>query len=276
MKFGICTFPGALPVGDEKDIAKNVANLLREMENAGADYVEFAVGVTAVDGDQSEYETLRAALAEQKIKPEAFNGFIPPKHRITGPDVDFANLMRYATTALGRCKELGGEVVVLGSGGARSLPDGFDQKEGEKQFVQFCRELGPVCDEIGISIAIEPLNAREDNLVNSVAHGARIVDEVAHPRIQLLADLYHIAEDRESLEGTASAGARLAHTHLADRGRVAPGYSVDGEEDFLGFFRALRTANYDARCSFEGKFEDIGAQLSPTIKLMKQRWRESA
>ena len=166
--------------------------------------------------------------------------------------------------------------VVLGSGGARSVPDGFDKAQGEKQFVQFCRELGPVCDEIGITIAIEPLNSREDNLVNSVAHGARIVDEVNHPRIRVLADLYHIAEDKEPLEGTTQAGARLAHTHLADRGRVAPGYSVDGEEDFLGFFQALRAANYDARCSFEGKFVDIGAQLGPTISLMKQRWRESA
>jgi sugar phosphate isomerase/epimerase len=154
--------------------------------------------------------------------------------------------------------------------------DGFSHEEARKQFVQFGRELGPLAQNAGITIAIEPLNKKEDNLINSVADGAQIVDEIAHPSIQLLADLYHMAEDGEPMRNVSQAGARLRHTHVADKGRVAPGFAENGEEDFIGFFRALRKANYDARCSFEGKFDDMSTQLKPAIALMQKRWEESA
>jgi sugar phosphate isomerase/epimerase len=273
MKFGICCGPSAFG-GD--NVPDSVARLNDALEAAGADYVEFGVGITVPEGDEAEFEALRSALANHRIKPEAFNGFIPGSHRITGPEVDFARLMNYATIALTRCKALGGEVVVLGSGKARATPEGFDPAKAEQQFIEFCREVGPVAQSTSITIAIEPLNTKEDNLVNTVEHGARIVDAVAHPNIQLLADLYHIAEDKEPLENVRNAGSRLVHTHLADIGRVAPGYAGNGEEDFVGFFKALRAAGYDSRCSFEGKFEDIGTQVKPALDLMKQRWSESA
>jgi len=255
--------------------------LLEATKAAGADYLEFGVGVTDADNDSTKLDVLRAALDGGPLGIEAFNGFIPPHHRITGPNVDLPKLLNYASTALKRCKQIGGKVVVLGSGGARSVPEGFSMDTAREQFIQFGTELGPIAEAAGITIAIEPLNQREDNLINSVGQGAAIMDEIAHPSIRLLADLYHIAEDKESLENTANAGARLAHTHLADLGRVAPGCAPDGEEDFLGFFRALRTAGYDrlganARCSFEGSLTDILEQSGPLLNLMKQRWAESA
>jgi sugar phosphate isomerase/epimerase len=245
------------------------------MQEAGADYIEFGVGAVKPDNDESEFEGLRTALESQPLRVEAFNSFIPAHHRITGPDVDLSRVLSYCRTALSRCKALGGEVVVLGSAGARKVPDGFDKAEAERQFVQFCRELGPIADEAGIDIALEPLNSKEDNFLLSVEHGARLVDEIAHPRIQLLADLFHMAEEKEPLEHVAAANGRLRHTHVADLGRVAPGFAPGGEEDFLGFFRNLRAAGYDARCSFEGSFQDIGKQSKPVLDLLRRRWQES-
>ncbi|MCY3021159.1 MAG: TIM barrel protein [Planctomycetota bacterium] len=110
----------------------------------------------------------------------------------------------------------------------------------------------------------------------SVAQGSRLMDAVARPRIRLLADLYHMAEEKEPLAVLAQAGARLCHTHLADIGRVAPGFAAAGEEDFIGFFRNLRRAGYDRRASFEGRFDDIEKQSKPLLDLLKKRWAESA
>ncbi|HEX8834049.1 MAG TPA: sugar phosphate isomerase/epimerase family protein, partial [Abditibacteriaceae bacterium] len=222
------------------------------------------------------FESLRAELAKYPLKSEAMSIFIPASHRLTGNDVDFEGALKFAGAALTRCKQVGAEVVVLGSGGARRVPEGFDHDVALGQFTEFCRELGDVADSVGIDIAVEPLNLREDNLINTIEQGARVVDAVAHPRIRLLADLYHMGEDNDSLESVAQAGTRLAHTHVADLGRVAPGYAENGEQDFTGFFRSLRRAGYDARCSFEGSYEDIATQAAPVIALMKQRWNESA
>jgi len=275
MRFGICCGPGSFAPQVEDQPQSSLTKLVEVLQAAGADYIEFPVGAVMPAGGQAEWEELRDAMAPLALKVEAFNSFIPATHRITGPDVDLDAVLEYAGTALQRCKELGGAVVVLGSAGARRVPDGFDHTEAEQQFIEFARRLGPVAESVGIDIAIEPLNSKEDNLVLSVEQGARIVDEVGHPRIQLLADFYHMFEDGEPVENVAAAGARLRHTHLADIGRVAPGYA-EGEADFIGFFSNLRAAGYDGRCSFEGRIDDLEAQAKPLLDLMKQRFAETA
>lgn len=265
MKFGICCAPNAL--GEP-------TRLLEVLQEAGADYVEWAVG--SVMASEEQFEKLRAIVADATLKPETFCVFVPPHHRITGPNVDLGAALEYCHEAMRRMHALGAEYVVLGSSGARKVPEGFAMDTAWNQFIEFCRELGPRAADAGMTVVIEPLNTHEDNLVNSVAQGAQVVDEVAHPNIQLLADFYHMVEDGEPVSNIVNAGARLKHTHLADLGRVAPGYAKEGEADFIGFFRALRQAGYDNRCSFEGKFEDFVAQVKPVLAHMRQRYAESA
>jgi sugar phosphate isomerase/epimerase len=280
MKLGICCGPGSFVPQADADPLESLPRLVEILQEAGADYIEFPVGAVMTEGGAAEFEKLRATLQSAPLRVEAFNSFIPATHRITGPDVDVPRVLEYCRTALERCKALGGDVVVLGSAGARKVPEGFDKNTAEEQFIQFCRELGPVAADAGITITIEPLNSKEDNLVLSVEQGARLVETVAHPNIQLLADFYHMFEENEPVENVAAAGSQLRHTHLADIGRVAPGYAEEGEADFTGFFRNLRRAGYDQiaapRCSFEGRFEDIAAQSGPLLKLLRQRWAESA
>lgn len=224
----------------------------------------------------AEFEKLRAIVAGSPLKPEAFMAFLPPQQRVTGPDVDLAKVLDYATLAMSRASEIGGEIIVLGSAGARKVPGGFPMETARAQFIEFCRELGPRAQESGITVAIEPLNRHEDNFITSVESGAEFVDAANHPNIQLLADFYHMVEENEPLENIEAAGGRLKHTHLADLGRVAPGNAKEGEADFVGFFRALRASGYDARCSFEGKTDDLARQAKPLLEVMRDRYAQSA
>jgi sugar phosphate isomerase/epimerase len=276
VRFGICCGLGSFVAQIKDQPLSALPRLMDTLKSAGADYVEFGVATVMPEAPEQEFEKLQRAMAPCPLRAEAFNSFIPGKHRITGPDVNRKAVLDYCRVALRRCKALGGEVVVLGSAGARKVPDGFDPKKAEGQFIEFCRELNPIAEEIGIDIAIEPLNRKEDNLILSVEHGKRLVDAVAKPRIRLLADLYHMSEEKEPREVLAKTGACLCHTHLADLGRVAPGFAPNGEEDFIGFFRNLRKAGYDKRCSFEGSFKDIEQQSKPVIDLLRKRWAEAA
>ncbi len=264
MKFGICSAPGAL--GDERC-------LIDILVEAGADYLDWSMG--SVMASEAEFEKLRALTQSGPLRAEAFMGFLPPTQRITGPNVDLQSVLEYATTAMQRAKMLGGEVIVLGSAGARKVPQGFDFEVAKAQFIEFGRELGPRAQEIGISIAIEPLNQGEDNFICSVAQGAQFVEAIAHPNIQLLADFYHMDVENEPLSNLENAAPKLRHTHLADTGRYAPGF-VEKEADIVGFFRALRGARYDARCSFEGKTDDLARQAKPILKTMREKYVQSA
>ena len=268
MRFGICCHPSSLGAS-AATFSEDVATL----KNAGVAYLEFPVAAIAAEED---FLCLQSRLRGAALKVEAFNGFLPAQQRITGPDVNLQSVLSFCRLVLPRCKALGAEVVVLGSSGARKVPAGFDFQKAENQFMEFCCELAPVAAETDIVICIEPLNSREDNLILSVARGAEIVDEVGHPNIQLLADFYHMMEENEPLENVVNANGRLRHTHLADVGRVAPGFAVEGEADFAGFFRALHAAGYGgstlfARCSFEGSFEDMMAQTPHLVAFLEKR-----
>ena len=271
MRFGICCGPGSFAPEGAGDALAGISVMMRILEKARVDYLEFSVGQLSPEGPEDEFEKLRRAMAPYPIRVEAFNCFIPAHHRITGPDVDVPKVLSYCREALRRCRVLGGQVVVLGSAGARKLPEGFDPAFGLRQFVAFCAELGPVADEIGIDIAIEPLNWNEDNLINTIEQGIRVVDVVHHPRIRLLADLYHITQNREPIDTVAAAGSRLAHVHVADQGREAPGFGDPSEADFIGLFRSLHLAGYDARCSYEGKMDAIAERLAPLIAHLRCR-----
>ena len=274
MRFGICAGPNSFPPNAGETPAAATKRFLAFVRDAGADYIEFTVSAVAPEGSPAEFEQLQSALSGAALRAEAFNSFIPGHHPITGPAVNLAAGLKYCQVALQRCKAVGADVVVLGSGRARRIPDGFERATAEAQFVKFCQELDPIADAIGIDIAIEPLNTKEDNLINTVSAGAKLVDTIGRKRIQLLADLYHMSEDKEPVANVAAAGSRLIHTHLADLGRVAPGYA-QGEEDFLGFFKNLKKAKYDQRCSFEGKFDSVEKQTKPLVDLMKKRWAEA-
>ncbi len=277
MKFGICCSPTAL-ARENEPLQESVARLIEVLTQAKADYIEFPVAALQVEGDASAFEELQQAMEGSPLGVEAFNGFIPGHHRITGPDVDHAKVLAFCDVALERINALGGKVVVLGSGKARSVPEGFSHATALEQFTEFCHDLAPLAQKHGVTVVIEPLNTREDNLINTVAQGSSVVDEVWHPNLQVLADFYHIFVDDEPLQNTVNAGARLQHTHLADTGRITAGLAEE-EADFIGFFRALQAAGYtkleNPRCSFEGRIDDIAAQAGPMFAFLRERYTQS-
>ncbi len=149
------------------------------LQEAGAGYLELPIGKAM--GSEAEFDALRAWVAAAPLPVRAFSLFLSAAQRLTGPSVDLDCVLKYCRAALARGRALGGDPVVLGSAGARRVPEGFDGAQAERQFCEFCRLLGPVAEAAGMDIAIEPLNAQEDNLIVSVAQGARLVDEVNHP-----------------------------------------------------------------------------------------------
>lgn len=274
-KIGVCCGPGSFAPEVKNQAPEPISRLMQTLTDAKIDFAEFAVGAVTPDEPESVFETLRKDVSKFPIKVEAYNSFIPAKYPITGPRADLAAALGYCERALPRCRALGGEVIVLGSSGARRFPENFPRQKAEQQFLAFCRELMPVAEENKITIALEPLNHIEDNLCFSVAHGAELVDAIGHPRFKLLADMYHIAINKEPYDDVFNAGERLLHVHVADVGRAAPGFGSPGEENFIGLFKILRAIGYKGRLSFEGKFDDIHGQCAGLAAFLRKRWGQA-
>jgi sugar phosphate isomerase/epimerase len=120
-----------------------------------------------------------------------------------------------------------------------------------------------------VTIAVEPLNRGETNVLNSVQEGLNYVKDVNHPAFRLLVDAYHWAKENEPTEDIVSAGDMLAHTHIATYAhRLSPGAE---ECNFAPFFAALKQAGYNLQISVESGWEDIKTQSAPALKELR-RW----
>lgn len=237
---------------------------------APIDYLEEHVqNFLAPEGAEEAYAERRARAAKAGKPVLAANCFLPAQLKCVGEGVDLPRLKGYADAAFRRARAAGIDTIVFGSGGARQLPEGFDRARAADQFVTLLRELGPIAERHGVTVVVEPLNRGECNFINTVAEGAEVVRRVGHPRVRLLADLYHMLRNGEAPESLAPAAPLLAHVHIAEREtRSAPGVKGD---DFRPFLRELKRGGYDHRISFECGWGDLARELPVAVEAVRRQ-----
>ena len=242
------------------------AEIVEQLATLGYDFIELSLRDLAAL-PEPDCEALAARLARTGVPCEACNNFFPAALRLTGPAADLPAALAYAETALARASRLGVKIVVFGSSGARNVPAGFPLEAAWEQLRALLRALGPVADRHGITIAIEHLNRGESNILNRVAEGWRMAQEVAHPRIRVLADAYHVRQENEDPAILAAPGPALVHVHVAQRAeRVFPA----GDDAVLAdFFRHLLAAGYTGRCSVEAYTADFSADAARALRVCR-------
>lgn len=151
---------------------------------------------------------------------------------------NFAEMDAYLQTASARCKALGMQTVVFGSGGARRVPEGETDAELFEDLVVFLRDhAAPAFAQHGIRIAIEPLSERPC-AVNTIDEALALSDAVGRKDVQVLADNYHMFKEEDSIANIAKASGRLIHAHVcspAERTVPAP----DDGYDLRPFLKAV-------------------------------------
>lgn len=234
--------------------------------DAGYDYVEVYVRNVRAEWPESEFEPVRERILSSEIVPEVWLSLIPSDMRIVGPEVDSYRIERYLRTAFERIDELGGEIVVFGSGAGRRVPDGFPMDEGRDQLVEFLTLAGQVGGACGITIAVEPLNHTETNVINTIRQGVDIVHAVDHPFVKLLVDLHHMMLQGEALSEIEVARGEIVHAHTADTDRLYPG---SGDYPNRGFVEALKAVGYDDRLSVECAWRDFDSECVKSLEYLR-------
>ncbi len=134
--------------------------------------------------------------------------------------------------------------------------------------IDHMRQAAIIADQFNIDLVIEPLNDRLDHpgyLLNSSQLAFQLVDQVDHPRVKVLYDVYHMAmmgEDvlkdiEEHMDG-------IGYFHLADiPGRAEPGI---GKIPYDKILQLVKQKKYDGIIGFEffpshNKHQDIVKEL---------------
>jgi sugar phosphate isomerase/epimerase len=101
----------------------------------------------------------------------------------------------------------------------------------------------------GVMLAIEAINRYETYFVNTLAKALKLVQEINHPAVNIMADLFHMSIEENNLSASLRMIAKyLIHVHIADNTREAAGL---GTTDFKEILYTLRDIGYKGALTME-------------------------
>ncbi|WP_248927475.1 sugar phosphate isomerase/epimerase family protein [Paenibacillus hamazuiensis] len=234
----------------------------------GFDFIELPLAPMQLE-QPDEYRRQLELVLQSELPVKAFNVFFPKEVRLVGPEADQERIRRYIATAADTFVKTGASIIVLGSGGARNVPEDWDRAQAEEQFLQVLSWCAAELKGTGVTLAIEPLNRKESNIVGSVAEGVYFAKQINDPAIRVLADFYHMDEEKEPLTTLREHGEWLAHIHLADTGRRNPG---TGQYDYETFSSLLKEIGYSGMISAECSVVEPEKDMAESLQFMKSKF----
>lgn len=266
LKIGCCT--NMIAAGPDGTGAESI----KILAEAGYEYIEMPLAqVTRLT--EKEFRSLKGVLDSNGIRCEACNIFFPPDIRLTGDRVNSRRVCAYMDRAFDRAVQMGTEIIVFGSSGARNVPEGFSREKAWRQLVSLLREVDGKAGDCGITVAIEPINRLESNIVNLTMDGFKLMQEVGLPNIKLLIDYYHMAAEREEPGIISRVGACVRHVHFSEyEGRVFP--REENKPEYLEFFRQLEDINYDSRISVEAYSSSLKQDAGRSLAVIRKYCRK--
>jgi len=109
--------------------------------------------------------------------------------------------------------------------------------------------LAEIAERARVQLFVESVYREETHLLNRLEQASSVVDPLAHDRLAIVADLFHMAhEEQDSPLAIRQNQAHIGHVHLADSNRKLPG---QGETEFKPILEALEEIDYAGWLAFE-------------------------
>lgn len=226
IQFGVSTWLWQSPFTTES------VSLFPKIKAMGFNVVEIPVeNPELIDGIK-----VKQVLDDNGLKPTVCGVFSSTKD-LTSDDVSLhENCFQYAQKCFELCEVL--EVSFLAGpmysavGKARMVSDEQRKKEWELAVTN----LDKVCQmakNYGQSIALEPLNRFESDLVNTAADVMRLVTDINQPNAKVLLDGFHMTiEEKNIREAIHTVGDKLLHVQVSENHRGIPGTGLTPWADF--------------------------------------------
>ena len=235
--------------------------LFPKIRAMGFDLVEIPVE----DPGLIDPHAVKAALIENNLQAVVCGVFGDTKDLTHDDTAVHENCFDYIEKCFGFCtiwesKFLAGPMYSA-VGKARMVP-------GEQRKVEWERavkNLGKVCkmaQQHGLSIAIEPLNRFESDLVNTAEDVMRLVTDINHPAAAVLLDGFHMTiEENNIAEAIRTVGKKLIHVQVSENHRGIPGTGLTPWKDFQNGLAAIDYKGAIVIESFTPEIKELAAAV---------------
>jgi sugar phosphate isomerase/epimerase len=226
--------------------------IITRVKELGYDGVEFPVvfQIPPEKTSQLERKQLRGQLKEAELELSAFHHVFPSGASLVSANAKLRReAINHTKEVIRLAQDLGCGIIVLGGGGARMRSPDVSLHQGLEWLGEAYEECGHVAEDMGITLAIEPLNRYETNTLLNFDETLQMIREVNCDAVKIMGDTFHMnIEERSLFDSFLKAGENLVHVHIADSNRLAPGR---GHIDFRGIVKALKEIGYQGYLSLE-------------------------
>ena len=258
--FGASTWLWTSPFRSEQvDLLKNIATL-------GFTAVELPIEDPAL----VDSAALKPVLDDLGLRAHVCGAFGPGRD-LTHPDASVRAGCRDYLTDCFRIAAVLDAGFVAGPmysevGKARQLPE----DERKREWDLAVSELRVVCGDAashGLSIALEPINRFETDLVNTTADSLRMIREIDHPAAKVMIDTFHMTiEESDIGAAIRAAGKDLIHVQVSENHR---GVTGTGLTPWPAFRDALHDIGYSGSIVIES-FTPENRDLAGAVCIWKR------
>jgi sugar phosphate isomerase/epimerase len=132
-------------------------------------------------------------------------------------------------------------------------------------------ELAAHAEEVGVVIAIEPLNRYENHMINTLAQAASLCAKIGSPWFGIAADTYHMnIEEADPIKALFEASDWIRHLQLSDSNRLEP---TAGHIDWSMTLAAIAAIGYSGELAYECR---LSGSVDEVLPVSVQRIRQLA
>lgn len=209
---------------------------IREM---GFDLVEIPVE----DPDLIDGNLVKQALRDHGLGAVVCGAFGPTKD-LTHEDVAVhEHCFRYLEKCFELCNlwevDFMAGPMYAAVGKARMVPEEQRKREWELA-VRNIQKVCVMAAKSGLSIALEPLNRFESDMINTAADVMRFIGDVNHNNAKVLLDGFHMTiEERDMAQAIKTVGDKLIHVQVSENHRGIPGTGLTPWKDLANGLKSI-------------------------------------
>jgi D-psicose/D-tagatose/L-ribulose 3-epimerase len=179
----------------------------------------------------------------------------PPGLHITTPDNGVRRRSWDAVRSLvDFCREVGGSLVVLGSGKQRGT-QGISRGRAMAILTEELANLAPDLEQAGVTVCLEPLQVQITDVLNTLDEARAMIGALGTSRIATMLDFHNSQDEAEPWARLIAAHADIIrHVHLNEVDGHHPslvGQPGRARSEYAAAFRALAATGYAGWMSLE-------------------------
>src|SRR5258708_1229822 len=242
VKFGVSTWLWTSPFNTAS------IGLFPKIKEMGYDVVEIPVE----DPGLIETGKIKAALIASDLQAVICGAFGPSRDLTHDDPAYHKTSFEYILSCLDICSRLGAGFLAgpmySAVGNARLVPGEQRKREWDRAVINL-RKVCDIAGDMGLDIALEPLNRFESDLINTAEDVMRLIAEIDHASAKVLLDGFHMSIEEPDIEkAIVLAGDKLAHVQVSENHRGTAG---TGERRWDIFRKGLGAINYSGVVSIE-------------------------